>query len=102
MADTGLYLWAWLQTALHEMQERTSREDGAVGMEYAVVAAVVIVVVAGLFGTVGKTTISSGQSHMTRRQAVGRLAGRPGDAGTRSVVAASPAEQHSRRFSGTG
>lgn len=54
----ALYLWAWLETALASARELAEREEGQDGMEYAVVAAIVIVAVAAAL-TVGKDTINT-------------------------------------------
>ena len=58
MENMGLSVWSWLQTMLQEARELTDREDGVVGMEYAVVAAVIIVAVAAAL-TAGAPAISS-------------------------------------------
>jgi hypothetical protein len=58
MEKLGLYALAWLQTKLQEARELTEREEGFVAMEYVVIAAVVIVLVAGLFRGPGQTAIT--------------------------------------------
>jgi Flp pilus assembly pilin Flp len=54
----ALYMWTWVAVQRQRVRELVMREDGVVGMEYAVVAAVVIVAVAAAL-TAGSPTITS-------------------------------------------